>query len=732
MSELLYCSNPRRQRGSIKRVPILMTTAIIALVAFMDSPVAPDFIKRVNRSLEWMTYDWRIRGAVRHGGNAAGSTNMMALLIDEPSMEAFHDGGLGLSVSFPFPRLIYGRVVEELKTEGALAVGFDVLFDTTRGEGPASAGSTNRALGSSDAVFAQEIERAGNVVLAATRYEGQWVWPVPAFTRNATVADISAEQDADGVLRRVRPYSDGPDGRRLWHLGIVLGAKALGLDLDHAEIRPREIVLRGPAGLERRVPLDDEGRLLINWSMPYSRVEKSSLFIPYAFSRFRQDSPTSLKRYREMLRTNDVYYPAGETPLLNKIVVVGSSLVGNNLTDRGATPLDKLDFLLGKHWNVANSIIKGRFVGQSPFWLDLLIIAGLAVFSAWTTWHARVFVAVATVLAGMVVFTGLAWLGFVWFGWWIPIVTPVLGSLGVTHVSMVTYLVVVEQNERRRVRAVFSKIVAPEVVTTLLESEKLALGGARREISVYFADIRGFTEMTDTLQARAEEFVRGSNFTKEQAEEYFHLQAAETLETVNLYLAAIADTIKKHNGTLDKYIGDCVMAFWGAPVQNEKHALACVRAAIEAQRLIYALNRQRFAENQKREKENAARAAEGLAPLAKLPMLTLGTGINTGVAIVGLMGSDAHILNYTVFGREVNLASRLESLSGRGRIIIGETTFRHLERDDPALASVCVEQPRAMIKGFSTAVRSFEVPWRENPPSTAGSIYSMPVAPPKA
>jgi class 3 adenylate cyclase len=154
------------------------------------------------------------------------------------------------------------------------------------------------------------------------------------------------------------------------------------------------------------------------------------------------------------------------------------------------------------------------------------------------------------------------------------------------------------------------------------------------------------------------------------------------------------------------------MAFWGAPTPNPRHALACVRAAIETQRAIYELNRQRSMENKQRELENLARIAAGLRPKPLLPILLLGSGINTGMAIVGLMGSAVEMQNYTVFGREVNLASRLENASGRGRIFIGQTTYEHLLRDDPVLAATCVELPPRDLKGFRSAVRAYEVPWR--------------------
>jgi class 3 adenylate cyclase len=94
-----------------------------------------------------------------------------------------------------------------------------------------------------------------------------------------------------------------------------------------------------------------------------------------------------------------------------------------------------------------------------------------------------------------------------------------------------------------------------------------------------------------------------------------------------------------------------------------------------------------------------------------LPILLLGSGINTGLATVGLMGSAAEMQNYTVFGREVNLASRLESASGQGRIFVGQSTYEHLRRDDPALAATCVELPPRELKGFRSAVKAYEVPW---------------------
>jgi class 3 adenylate cyclase len=240
---------------------------------------------------------------------------------------------------------------------------------------------------------------------------------------------------------------------------------------------------------------------------------------------------------------------------------------------------------------------------------------------------------------------------------------------------------------------------------------------------VFFADVRGFTELTDTSQERVAEFVRSHRLTEQEAETCFDKQASETLDTVNCYLGLVAEVVIKADGTLDKFIGDCVMAFWGAPTPNPKHALACVRAAIEAQRAVSRLNQQRSAENKKREAENLALVAAGQPAKPLLPILFLGSGINTGMTTVGLMGSAAELQNYTVFGREVNLASRLENASGRGRIFIGQATYEHLLRDDPALAATCVELHLRDLKGFRSAVNAFEVPWR---PPELPSLHGEP------
>jgi class 3 adenylate cyclase len=501
-------------------------------------------------------------------------------------------------------------------------------------------------------------------------------------------------------FQRGKPFSD----ERVWHLGIVLAARALGLDLGRAEVdlARRTITLTGANGLRRIIPVDADGCFPIDWALTVNdpRLTRQSL--------------------EELLTRDDARSNGGPltpaNPWSNHIVVIGSTATGNDLTDLGATPLARETVLMSKHWNVANAVLTGRFIHRTTLAQDCLIIALLGALAAALSLRLRALPALAAVLAAAAAYLGLAALVYVQYRVWMPLFLPLVGAMAVQYAGLLTWRVIFEQDEKRRVRSVFAKIVAPEVVHELLEAERVSLGGTRCEVTVFFADVRGFTAFTDESREMAGRIAREGRLSPAAIEAHFDREARETLETVNTYLALIADKVKEHAGTLDKYIGDCVMAFWNAPVPNPRHALACVRAAIEAQRAIDALNRRRAETNEQRERENTQRVPRGEPPLPPLPVLSLGTGINTGPVVVGLMGSEAHILNYTVFGREVNLASRLEALSGSGRILIGEATHAALRRDDPALAVTCVALPPVTVKGIREAVNVYEVPWRPTNP----------------
>ncbi len=747
---------------AIKRTPVLLALAVLAGVCGLRL-FQFDFCEQQ----EWKTYDLRAKAALRFPTPTA--TNLAFVAMEDSSIEAVnHD----YHYKYPWPRFIYGRLVEELSTQRAQAVAFDILFGELNEFDP-QIQLPNGSYTNSDDFFALQAHLAGNVLIAATPK----ILPPDLFDTNAlAVGDVDTEKDSDGKLRRVKafhlarhwhplfraaaadpeiqadlsqaqfkpgkiilpqtgstnvfevPVDDNnnfamadligdklPPGvpahakaftdEPIWQMGIVLAAQNLKLDLKHAiiDLPDGRITLHGAHGVERVIPVDANGYFYVDW-----RLTPDDSHI------FRAPIETLLRQGRDRL--------AGETNGLpnnfqGKLIVVGSAAQGNNLTDRGATPLEKDTLLVSTYWNVANSVLTGQFIHRTSLPVELGIICVLGLTVAFITWQlrARIIYASLTVFGLMLGYLGVTLYAYLVWGWWLPVFFPLVGAMLTEHGLLVVYLVMVEEREKRRVKSVFSKMLSPDVVNELLAAENFSMVGSRREVTVLFADIRGFTSLTDEMQENVVDYVRKNNLGPDTAEKCFDDSARETLETVNLYLTKVADAVLTHGGTLDKYIGDCVMAFWGAPLTNEQHALGCVRAALDAQRAIHDLNQGRLAENAARAAENQQRIAAGLPTKAPLRALQLGTGINTGTVIVGLMGSGEQ-KNYTAFGRDVNLASRLEGVSGSGRIIISETTHSHLQRLDPVLAATCVELPSVTVKGIRTAVRIFEVPWRPPAP----------------
>jgi class 3 adenylate cyclase len=753
-----------------RKWPVILIAAVVVSVVCLLQIGNLTALQR----LEWMTYDTRVKLAAQMAvhyprPNQVNATNLGLVEVNDQTIDLVNNGKrlLGFSYALYWPRTVYAMALQELSLQGARAVGLDILFSGLRPDDPGPPDAEKLADGShptnADEFFQAVLNESGSVILGAQ--EG--VLPAPLFQNTqARLGDITSDRDADGVLRRERPYEvyqkwyplirqlareydlnlaktrfgatnitffrkwdnepvilptdkDGyidersivPDGPalsflpftpvRVWSMGIVLAACELKLDLDHPQIEPQHhrIVLHGPQGVSRVIPLDADGCFEINWELGVTNPLIVAGNLQQLLEQHNDRNHSSAQEFDNRWK--------------DKLIMIGSTATGNELSDIGPSPLGSETHLVTKHLNVANSVIANRFVTTSPLWLKLLLIVLLGALAAGINLvETRPLTGTALMAGAVLVYSAAACWLYVQHRFWLPVVLPLACSGLVTHFSALTYRVRAEQSEKKRVKSVFAKMLAPEVVDELLDAKKMALGGKRREISVYFADVRGFTSLTDRTQAAATDFVRQHNLAPAEAEAYYDKQAEETLATVSTYLGTIAGMIKKHHGTLDKYIGDCVMAFWGGPVENPRHARDAVLSAIDAQRAVLALNLQRDAENKKIAQENTARAAQGLPPESLKPLLSMGTGINSGSAVMGLMGSEEHQLSYTVFGREVNLASRLEGLSGHSRIIISEATYQRLLRDDSALAALCVERLPADVKGFRHAVKNYEVLWR--------------------
>lgn len=721
-----------------------IVACLICIIHFISRK--DDLGKNIFTRIELLTFDWRIKKAREL--IPATEDRLGFVFVSDASIDAVADGSLGYEYGLYWPRAIYGLALRELTAEKSKAVAFDVLFANLRPDHPKIPLPEGGQV-SSDEFFAQQIRANGGVILAASG----GVLPADLFKTNAwTTASITGEKDYDGVLRRVRileefkilhpllkyatkietnkitftlqddrivsipvdnegcfklsdlgekPMPEMPDKQKvyikysLWNLGIAIAAYELGLDLDHPEFAPDGVILKGTNGIVRKIPIDKNDSFYIDWRITPTDKQLTveaieSLLIKDKLRR-QGDSNSIPNRWQ------------------NKLAIVGSIATGNDLTDLGATPLEKETYLVSTYWNVARSIIDGKYIQRLPPAYEILLICISVIISSWISWRLRVTWTLPLLIFISSVYVFCALYIYVNSRIWIPMATPILLGIFLNSATVIAYRSIFEEKEQRRIRGIFSKVVSPEVVSELLKSEKLSLGGTRRNVSVLFTDIRGFTEYTDSIHLKVDEKIKKLSLNHQEVVELYEHYAKETLETVNLYLSTVANVVKKYNGTLDKYIGDCVMAFWGAPAQIGNHSELCVRAAIEAQKAIEQLNISREQENKKRE----LIAKQENSDYEPLPLLKLGTGINTGYVIVGLMGSEEHILNYTVFGRDVNLASRLESVSGYARIIISDSTYEDLKQKTPQLAELCVKLEPVHLKGIKEAVNIYEVKWQE-------------------
>ena len=312
------------------------------------------------------------------------------------------------------------------------------------------------------------------------------------------------------------------------------------------------------------------------------------------------------------------------------------------------------------HANFIDSILSNRFMRPAGPWIIgtavaicvLIVGVGSVTLGPWN----------ALAMAG-VVSVGLVWVSLALFrqGLWIPLIRPIAGVALATFGGM-GYHYFVEGREKRKVKRLFSRFVSRDVYTQLLaEPSRATLGGQRREMSVLFSDIRGFTTVSE--RSEPEEIVR----------------------TLNEYFTRQVKVVFAHRGTVDKFVGDMIMALFGAPLDDPDHADHAVQTALAMIDELHGLNKEW--------------AAQGR------PTLDIGVGVNSGDMVAGIIGSEA-IMSYTVIGDNVNLGSRLESLNKQYNchIIISENTRQRLKRryDIRPLGDV-------VVKGKTQPVAIFEV-----------------------
>jgi adenylate cyclase len=634
---------------------------------------------------ELKTYDWRMRTVYRlreAAGRPLVHSDIVLVEINDASIRELAP----LVGRWPWPRALMGLLVDHLHRGQPRAIAIDVGFWEPERE------ATYRFLGEemtsarSDQALADAVRRAGNVILLADavdpgfedREVEQAQWSAPPYRLGPAIEErpvvtlpyealASAAAgfghnflalDPDGPARRIAPFVRRGE-RYMPSLGMAVALAAGGY-------RPEDVVLEGDTlrVRDRRVPL---GRIeVVPAKDPSKRHDQYAMLINYRAPATLSNGarPYTAYEVRSLLRAEGQIL-SGEKPdvdpgvFKDKIVFVG--LTASGLLDAFQTPYGSGSFPgIQLHASVTDSVLSDLFIREAPGWLDVAATLAVAVIVGLMSASLPFGVAAggAAALAG-------AWTGVSLYvfsrGVSTAVARPLL-AIGVALLAGTAYRYFVEDAEKRKVSRLFGRYVSRDVYRHLMADPGLAeLGGRRREMTVLFSDIRGFTSITE----------RGD--------------PEELVAQLNEYFTRMVEIVFRHGGTVDKFVGDMVMALFGAPVDDDEHADHAVAAAVEMVAALGELNPKWISEG---------RAA-----------LDIGIGVNSGDMIAGNIGSSA-IMSYTVIGDNVNLGSRLESLNKdyRTRIIMSDATRTRLRSrfDIRPLGAV-------VVKGRTRPVEIFEV-----------------------
>jgi adenylate cyclase len=324
--------------------------------------------------------------------------------------------------------------------------------------------------------------------------------------------------------------------------------------------------------------------------------------------------------------------------LKDKLVLVGATAVG--IFDLRVTPFSGICPGLEIQATVLDNILRGDFIRTPPHptLTTMAIVLAIGLIFGLLLPRLSAVGAIAITLIMVQAYLVLNYLAFRYWGLQLEVFYPMLEVAGVyTGITLQRFLA--EERERVRLKKAFQSFVAPEVVNQIIRHpEKLRLGGERREISILFSDIRGFTTLSENMEPEA------------------------VVEVLHEYLNPMSEIVVKHGGTLDKYIGDAIMALYGAPLAQPDHSRRACRTALEMIKTLRDLDRDWLERGR--------------------PALKIGIGINSGLVSVGNMGSN-RLFDYTAIGDNVNLASRLEGLNKfyGTEILVAGATVQQLERE---------------------------------------------------
>ncbi|MBW8011356.1 MAG: adenylate/guanylate cyclase domain-containing protein [Chloroflexi bacterium] len=524
-----------------------------------------------------------------------------SLPAEELVIVAIDDDSLGwVNEQWPWPRSRIAEIINWLTDAGARVIALDMfLFDPAPNE-------------VDDDALVEAFRNANAIVSVNQIFGGEMTIthkpPLPIYQEVLDGYGITEiVRDDDAIVRGISAYKTfSGEVYYTWAFEIV--RVYLGID-PPSDPSPAGLTFNGSF-----IPLNQRRVLLVNYAGPSGSFPTySAAFVPLD----EGDYPAELFR--------------------DKIVFIGAT--SETLQDLYPTPFSTTNLTPGVEIvaNTVATLLNQDYLQLAPPWMNLAITV-LAAFFAWGSNKIKRPSRAILVLAGiMSLYFILRFIAFTQLGWEFAIITPeamlFLGVIVPTLEQAVT-----QEVEKRRVHSLFSRFISPEMVTQILDTHDIESLNKRAELTILFSDIRGFTTISEKLRPD------------------------ELVALLNPYLEVMSSVIHKHGGTVDKFEGDAIVAFFGEPIPFSDHAKQAVSAALEMRTALQKLtsewkSEQRFTDT-----------------------FEMGVGLNTGEVFVGLLGSEQRI-NYTVIGDNVNLAARLQDQTKEFKwpILISGSTYEQVK-----------------------------------------------------
>lgn len=530
------------------------------------------------------------------------------------------DGYTVKKYGYPFKRKFHAKLIDKLKAMGAGSIGLDVLFFDKDRDDPES-----------DKLFVEAVKKAGNVsaLVAMDTENNGIIYPIPGLgeaSQYVSYPNVDYTLESNGQVRRVHlfdpeiPYESLKIKKRCKDecsgVNLPLLSAATYAIYDKTPLREMEQKFgRDPVYINFRYPVDR------SFHPGWPEKERKG-------GDGKELSGSAVYRYLSVADIlEDRLSLQEKAAVKNGIILVGSTALG--AYDHYPSVFFPTWPGVEVHANVIDNLLNGDFLRPiSRGWVVLLcvILMWLPFFMARMSIKVSTSVTVGTLMF-LMIFNFALFINL----YNMPYMTPAI-SLIIPFIFMTVYKAIMEGREKKWIKNTFGQYLSPKIVEVITKDpSKLSLGGEKRDMTAFFLDIAGFTTMSEKM-------------TPEQL-----------TKMLNNYLSGLTDVILKYDGVVDKYIGDCIMAFWNAPLDQKDHRkLACL-AAVECMGEIARLN-------------------EELTEFTIKPSARI--GLNSGPMVVGNMGSKTR-LSYTVMGDSVNLASRLEGANKyfHSKIMVSEYTY---------------------------------------------------------